>query len=38
MKKFHEFYSFEAHLNYVKNFIGIDHVGLGGNYDGKTLN
>jgi membrane dipeptidase len=23
-----------AHINYVKNFLGVDYVGLGGNYDG----
>lgn len=24
------------HINYVKNLIGVDHIGLGSDYDGVT--
>ena len=27
-------YLFVEHLDYVKNLVGVDHVGLGSNFDG----
>jgi len=25
---------FLDHINYIRNLIGVDHVGIGGDYDG----
>lgn len=27
-------YLFLAHINYIKKYIGVDHIGIGGDYNG----